>query len=41
MIGKWFPNGYVPSQIDVYTFINGDAEIPFFNNDNMIMSCGA
>jgi hypothetical protein len=31
MIGKWFPNAYVPSQIDVYTYLNGDVEISFFN----------
>ncbi len=31
MIGKWFLNGYVPSQIDVYTYINGDAKMPLLN----------
>jgi hypothetical protein len=31
MIGKWFPTAYVPSQIDVYTYLNGDVEISFFN----------
>ncbi len=30
MIGKWFPMG-VPAQIDVYTYVNGDVEMPFFD----------
>ncbi len=31
VIVEWFPNGYVESQTDVYTYVNGDVEMPFFN----------
>jgi hypothetical protein len=38
MIGKWFPNADVPSQIDMYTYVNGDVEISFFymTTDNVV-----